>query len=719
MRSHCLKHNANRISFSKRCSYLLALFAITVQQSSIGLAAEDPPFITPDHNASLTLCLETLSHGWDQPCVDMANSILRSPEYTAADWEAWFNQFFNTTGHPYTDNLKSYLWYPAFGWFDEDVHYKLQTGLTAALWTKAMASVSSDPNHLGLTLYHDSSERQSLLNAHAFSAEIARVGVLDPNASIHIYEQYKTHITDYPKYFSDANTIDICEQPLIGYLRSQAWISFVETLPLTNDRKSDIAETIALRGPSAMRQNIWNDHDVLIMDNNQLDVNQLYVLDALSQGIPDELSNLRFITVRDFFSTSLERPRPIISKGRTGGQVNYYLWISGNGRLQFCFDGAPKSWPGVASKRSVNWDAWNHVAATYDGLIMKVFLNGVESNQLIAAGVPVSRSDAPLHIGMMPDFKAWMRGTLDDIKIFNRALSAVEIAQSFRFKMVDSTGLVGHWALDQDTDVMITDMSGQENHGTRQGAIKVPGHANGGLFFDGEEDSVTVDDHPSLQLDGAMTLAAWIYIANETPRLFAGPSGMVNIGSMDIGSASENSFPDDIEPRLVDTFSAIAAHEFNHVVYAYSVWQNPEMKARESQLIEQAGQDPLQYLRSMFTKSDGTSVFPTAPQEFFASMSNEYFNDTWHTLDLALSRFDQGFQEPINQFLFFAEVYSQGSNMTKAYTLDAAANLTVMDVPVGRDAQARIIYVTRGSNIYHFAIDVTGNVKSWTLSTGH
>ena len=154
---------------------------------------------------------------------------------------------------------------------------------------------------------------------------------------------------------------------------------------------------------------------------------------------------------------------------------------------------------------------------------------------------------------------------------------------------------------------------------------------------------------------------------------------------------------------------------------AYAVGRDPVLKSRETQLIAQAGREPLQYLRSMCVNPDGDSVFPDAPQEFFASISNEYFIDSWHTLDLALNRFGRGYKEPLNQFLFFAEVYSEGRSSTKFYTLDEAGHLTVTDVPLHRDSQGRIIQLYRTPltsrfTTYRFTLDSVGNVVDWAGS---
>jgi hypothetical protein len=75
--------------------------------------------------------------------------------------------------------------------------------------------------------------------------------------------------------------------------------------------------------------------------------------------------------------------------------------------------------------------AWQHVAATFDGATMRIFVDGVERASAAAAGTVHAVND-PVVIGrntIIPNF-AW-RGLLDEIRFYNRALSAAEIRAIF------------------------------------------------------------------------------------------------------------------------------------------------------------------------------------------------------------------------------------------------------------------------------------------------
>jgi len=320
-----------------RVELVLALLIVSFEgKDSIAYAS-----LTPEDSARLTSCLESLSRGWVQSSVNQANDILTRPRYSATDWRVWFDSYFNITDHPYTDDLRNYLWYPVFGWFDDTVHLKLQKGLIDPMWKKATGIIATHKEQLGHVLYCDPDVRQSVLNAHILFVQIANEGMVDTATREAVYQNYKAHIDAWPQFFSDAVAIDVDEQPLVALLRVQVWVAYVDTLPMTEALKSEIAETIHLGGAKGEKRAFWDRHGILLMENNRLDDAQLEVMDTLLRIIPADLRNLRFITVRDFL-THTSSPLPILLKRQTGGAVNYYFWLN-DGSVLNSFDGAPEA----------------------------------------------------------------------------------------------------------------------------------------------------------------------------------------------------------------------------------------------------------------------------------------------------------------------------------------------------------------------------------------
>ena len=80
----------------------------------------------------------------------------------------------------------------------------------------------------------------------------------------------------------------------------------------------------------------------------------------------------------------------------------------------------------VYAYRSILPDTWTHIAATYDGLMLRLYINGQLANASEGAGSIVA-STRDLWLGRAP-WGEGFAGTLDDVRIYGRALTAPEIA---------------------------------------------------------------------------------------------------------------------------------------------------------------------------------------------------------------------------------------------------------------------------------------------------
>ena len=75
---------------------------------------------------------------------------------------------------------------------------------------------------------------------------------------------------------------------------------------------------------------------------------------------------------------------------------------------------------------------WTHVAGTYNGTIMKIYINGTLANSIAVSGA-IKTNDYPLWIGdnsQVPD--RYFNGLIDEVTIYNRALSAEEIKSDYK-----------------------------------------------------------------------------------------------------------------------------------------------------------------------------------------------------------------------------------------------------------------------------------------------
>ncbi len=80
----------------------------------------------------------------------------------------------------------------------------------------------------------------------------------------------------------------------------------------------------------------------------------------------------------------------------------------------------------------------------------------------------MSDTGRDLHIGRRSTY--YLKGLIDDVRIYNRALSAGEIEDIYKGKNTSASGLVGHWSMHEGEEGFVSDISGNNNHGTIVGA---------------------------------------------------------------------------------------------------------------------------------------------------------------------------------------------------------------------------------------------------------
>ena len=71
-------------------------------------------------------------------------------------------------------------------------------------------------------------------------------------------------------------------------------------------------------------------------------------------------------------------------------------------------------------------NTWAHLAATYDGATMQLYVNGVQVASRAQTGA-IATSTNPLQIGGDSIYGQYFAGRIDEVRIYNRALSVAQI----------------------------------------------------------------------------------------------------------------------------------------------------------------------------------------------------------------------------------------------------------------------------------------------------
>ncbi|GAI15501.1 unnamed protein product, partial [marine sediment metagenome] len=73
--------------------------------------------------------------------------------------------------------------------------------------------------------------------------------------------------------------------------------------------------------------------------------------------------------------------------------------------------------------------SWRHIAATFDGTKLKIYENGILKQTTTYAGPIGASSSDDLYIGIQPNMLMPFAGLIDEVKIYNYARSADQIAE--------------------------------------------------------------------------------------------------------------------------------------------------------------------------------------------------------------------------------------------------------------------------------------------------
>ncbi len=132
-----------------------------------------------------------------------------------------------------------------------------------------------------------------------------------------------------------------------------------------------------------------------------------------------------------------------------GGANNGYIFprtSDGWNTIEFLLNINGYDWQSVQVDFG-KWNQWHHLAATYDGFVMKVYVDAVLKGQYEFAG-SISVNNNPLAIGVQPGFDEYFGGKLDETRIWNRALTQCEISNNMNCELPSPTtqnGLVAYY----------------------------------------------------------------------------------------------------------------------------------------------------------------------------------------------------------------------------------------------------------------------------------
>lgn len=107
----------------------------------------------------------------------------------------------------------------------------------------------------------------------------------------------------------------------------------------------------------------------------------------------------------------------------------------------------------VRGTNPVPANTWTHLAATYDAKTLRLFVNGIEVSSEPLRG-PLLASAGPLRIGGNSIRGEYFQGMIDEVRIYNRALSPPEIEADMHTPLGPARSVIGNIADGSLTDLM-------------------------------------------------------------------------------------------------------------------------------------------------------------------------------------------------------------------------------------------------------------------------
>ncbi len=214
------------------------------------------------------------------------------------------------------------------------------------------------------------------------------------------------------------------------------------------------------------------------------------------------------------------------------GNAGYTLAITSGGKLSaYGYIGGIKT---ITGSTTLSANTWYHGTFVYNGSNISLYLNGKSDATAVSASGNLTLSSTLMHFGNChysdPSFNQYFSGNLDNMRIYNYARSAAQVAWDY-----NRGGPVAQYKFDECNGGTANDASGNSNNGTLTiGATGsqtsngtcgsgtsteawsngASGKFNSSLKFDGTDDYVSVPDANMLDLTTDGSLSVWINPTN-------------------------------------------------------------------------------------------------------------------------------------------------------------------------------------------------------------
>ena len=121
------------------------------------------------------------------------------------------------------------------------------------------------------------------------------------------------------------------------------------------------------------------------------------------------------------------------------GSGGYSLTLETNNKYSFLIGGSPNTWNTIDTDNTAQINNWTYLAATFNDSTkeMAIYVNGVKKNKTLS-GLTIVHANKELEIGAQWSNQGVFNGIIDEVAIYNHALSEEEINEHYNYGL--STG---------------------------------------------------------------------------------------------------------------------------------------------------------------------------------------------------------------------------------------------------------------------------------------